>query len=438
MESRPLREPRLVAATRFVCLICRLIMAAQTNPEVVVIGAGIGGSALAAVLARAGIATAILEKSSVHVDHVRGEWIAPWGVAETQRLGLYEVLLNAGGHHLKRHIPYGDDIDSASAQAQTLDLTAFEGMGLKSPLCMRHPLMCDVLNAEATARGAEILREVTDLQVTPGAAPAVRFRHEGRVREFKPRIVIGADGRNSIVRGQAGIALHRDPTHHLMAGLLVDNTDGWPDDVQILGSEDNVNFLAFPQSPSRVRLYICYGLDDRRRLAGADNQARFLDAFKLTCVPGSEHLASATPAGPCNSYGNEDTWTDEPYAPGVVLVGDAAGHNDPIIGQGLSITYRDVRIVRDLMLENREWTPALFRPYAAERSERMRRLRLTAATLSILYVEFGPRALARRIKVREARARNAFPDLAPATFLGPELLPAELFSETILDRLRAM
>ncbi|MFZ0657911.1 MAG: FAD-dependent monooxygenase [Candidatus Binataceae bacterium] len=410
----------------------------QTIPEVVIIGGGIGGGALAASLAQAGIATIILEKSTVHIDQVRGEWIAPWGVAETKRLGLYDLLIKAGGHHLKRHISYGDDLDIASAESQTLDLTAFEPMGLPPPLCMRHPTVCDLLNAEAISRGAAMLRGVTDVAVTPGAAPVVRFRHEGRACEYNPRIVIGADGRNSIVRGQAGIEYHRDPSHHLMAGLLVDDTDGWPEDLQTFGTEDTINFLAFPQSASRVRLYICYGLEDRRRFAGADNQARFLDAFKLRCVPASEHLAGATPAGPCNSYGNEDTWTDTPYAPGVVLIGDSAGHNDPIIGQGLSITFRDVRIVRDLMLENRAWTPEIFRPYAEERRERMRRLRLTASSWSILNVEFGPDALARRIKVREARARNAFPDLGPAAFVGPELLPAELFSEDILDRLRAM
>ena len=291
-------------------------MTNQTNPEVVIVGGGIGGSALAIGLARAGIAATILEKSTVHVDHVRGEWIAPWGVAETERLGLYDLLMKAGGHHLKRHIPYGDDVDIETAQAQTLSFNAFEGAGLKPPLCIGHPHMCDVLNAEAVAAGAELLRGVADVDVTPGASPTVRFRNEGQAREIRPRLVIGADGRNSMVRRQVGIEEHRDPTHHLMAGMLVDNADGWPEDVQIFGTENNVNFLAFPQSPSRVRLYLCYGLDDRRRLAGADNQARFLEAFKLSCVPGSEYLANATPAGPCNSYGNEDTWTDVPYVPG--------------------------------------------------------------------------------------------------------------------------
>ena len=410
----------------------------NAKPDVVIVGGGIGGSALGTVLARNGFAVCILEKSTVHVDHVRGEWIAPWGVAETVRLGLYDTLIEAGGHHLKRHIPYGDDLDTAAAQEQTLDFTSLENAGLKPPLCMRHPDMCDLLNAAAIESGVKLFRGVGDVEVTPGASPKVRYRHDGREHELHPRIVIGADGRNSIVRGQVGIEQHRDPTHHLMAGMLVDNTDGWPEDLQIFGTEDRINFLAFPQSATRVRLYICYGLDERRRFAGADNQARFLDAFKLATVPRSEHLANGTPSGPCNSYGNEDSWTDTPFVPGVVLIGDAAGHNDPIIGQGLSITYRDVRIVRDLMLENRDWNCDIFRPYADERRERMRRLRLTASTWSILNVEFGPQALERRIKVREERARGNLPDLGPAAFIGPENLPAEWFSEDLLDRLRAM
>ncbi len=408
------------------------------NPEVLVIGGGIGGSALATALARAGISLLILEKSAVHIDHVRGEWIAPWGVAETQRLGLYDNLIEAGGHHLGEHITFGDDVDEATARAEALNFSAFERAGINPPLCLRHPDMCNLLNATALKSGATMLREVGDVRVVSGNPPQVHFRHEGRDYELKPRLVVGADGRNSVVRGQAGVELHRDPTHHLMAGMLVDDIDGWPPLLQTIGTEDDINFLVFPQSATRVRLYLCYGIDQKRRFAGLDNQARFLDAFRLKCVPHSEVLANGTPAGPCNSYSNEDSWTESPLAPGVVLVGDAAGHNDPIIGQGLSITYRDVRIVRDLMLEDRRWTMEAFRPYADERRERMRRLRMTAAAFSTLTAQFGPKARERRKKFRQERARGTFVDVAPAAFIGPEVLPAEAFSEEILDRLRAL
>jgi 2-polyprenyl-6-methoxyphenol hydroxylase-like FAD-dependent oxidoreductase len=223
-----------------------------------------------------------------------------------------------------------------------------------------------------------------------------------------------------------------------MTGMLVDGIDGWPPSLETIGTENDVNFLVFPQSATRARLYICYALEQRRRFAGVDRQARFLDAFRLKTLPGSEFLVRGTPAGPCNSYGNEDSWTDSALAPGVVLIGDAAGHNDPIIGQGLSITYRDARLVRDLILDNRDWTAESFRPYAEERRERMRRLRFTATALSILTAEFGPRAQQRRIMFREELARGNFINPTPAAFLGPETVPPEAFEEQALLRLRAL
>jgi menaquinone-9 beta-reductase len=412
-------------------------MSPGRNPQVVIVGGGIGGSALAISLVRSGIETTILEKSTAHVDRVRGEWISPWGVAEAERLGIYELLRQAGGHHVTRHVAYGDEVDPATAMCESQDLTMFANAGFKPPLCIGHPHSCDVLNAVAVQSGVQLLRGVNDVRVTPGASPEVRFHHNGGEHIFTPRLVIGADGRNSIVRGQAGIELHRDPTHHLMAGMLVDEIEGWPDSVQTLGTEDEVNFLVFPQSPKRARLYVCYGIDQKRRFAGTDNQARFLDAFRLRCVPDSHYIANGVPAGPCNSYSNEDSWTDTPLAPGVVLIGDAAGHNDPIIGQGLSITYRDARMVRDLMFENRDWAPAIFAPYVVERKERMRRLRFVATMFSILYVEFGEHARKRRIKYREERMKNPAADPTLAAMLGPEIVPAEAFSEEVIERLKA-
>ena len=68
----------------------------------------------------------------------------------------------------------------------------------------------------------------------------------------------------------------------------------------------------------------------------------------------------------------------------------------------------------------------------------MRRLRITATAVSILTAEFGPRARERRINVRKQRGTAGLMDLAPIAFIGPEALPAEMFTEDTLDRLRAL
>jgi 2-polyprenyl-6-methoxyphenol hydroxylase-like FAD-dependent oxidoreductase len=404
-------------------------MKAADDAEVAIVGGGVAGSALAIALARAGHAVTILEKSAEHVDRVRGEWLAPWGVAETERLGLYDLLIEAGGHHLEWHIPYSEELAPETAVSEAIDLRAF-APSLKSPLCMRHPVMCDLLNAEARRSGATLLRGVHEVTLYPGVKPELTYRYRGTANSIRPRIVVGADGRNSIVRNQAGIKMHRDTNHHLMTGMLVDQVDGWPAGLETMGTEEDINFLVFPQSATRARLYICYRSDQKSRFVGEGAQQRFLDAFRLNSVPGSEYLAKGIPAGPCYSYGNEDTWTDSPVAPGVILIGDCAGHNDPIIGQGLSIAYRDVRIVRDLMLDNRQWSPVIFQPYVEERSERMRRLRLAAGLLSVMFAEFGLEARARRLRIREKSRKDPMAAGAQAiAFVGPEVMPREVFTE---------
>ncbi|MBI3759142.1 MAG: hypothetical protein HY269_05240 [Deltaproteobacteria bacterium] len=147
-------------------------------------------------------------------------------------------------------------------------------------------------------------------------------------------------------------------------------------------------------------------------------------------------MANAQAAGPCNSYPNEDSWTDTLAREGVVLLGDAAGSNDPILGQGLSITLRDVRLVRDIVLGERQWPPKIFEPYASERAERMRRLRFSASVVAIMENEFGDVARARRRRARERQMQD--PSLMLplfAAFLGPDNLPAETFEESTRIRL---
>ena len=402
--------------------------------DLVIVGGGIGGSALATVMARAGRSVLLLEQSEIYEDRVRGEWIAPWGVAETQRLGLYDLLVGAGGHHLTRHVTYDAHVDPAVAEAQPLPLGIFRE-GVPGPLCIGHPHHCQTLFDAAAAAGAETLRGVNVIEAKGGASPVVTFEAGGETRTVRGRLLVGADGRTSQVRETAGIVLHQDTPHHWFGGLLVDGVEEWPDDLQAIGTEGDFGFLAFPQGGGRVRVYGGYALDEAKRFKGADGPQRFLDAFVMKCSPGNRHIAAGRPAGPLYSYINADAWTDEPFAPGVVLVGDAGGWNDPILGLGLSITYRDVRIVSDILKASDDWSEAAFAPYAEERAERMRRLRFAAKLQSALDMEFGPKAQARRDRYHEQGAVD--PTLKMhgfAVMAGPEVAPPEIFTEAHWQR----
>jgi len=397
--------------------------------DLIVVGGGIGGSATAVVMARAGKSVLLLEQSEVYEDRVRGEWIAPWGVAETQRLGLYDLLVEAGGHHITRHVTYDETLEPRDAEAAVLPLGLFKE-GVPGPLCLGHPLHCQTLFDAAAAAGAVTVRGVNLTGIDMGDAPRVTYERAGETFEARGRLLIGADGRMSKVREAAGITLHQDKPHHWFAGLLVDQVEGWSDDLQAIGTEGDFGFLAFPQSGGRVRIYGGYALDQTQRFRGADGPRRFLDAFAMACSPGNRHLVAGRPAGPLFSYVNADSWTDQPFAAGAVLVGDAAGWNDPIIGLGLSITYRDVRIVTDLLKSSDDWAALSFDSYAEERRERMRRLRFAAKLQAAIDMEFGEDARARRRSLFERSAAD--PSLRAHSFAvmaGPESLPPDIFTD---------
>ncbi|HPF23291.1 MAG TPA: NAD(P)/FAD-dependent oxidoreductase [Hyphomonas sp.] len=398
--------------------------------DLVIVGGGIGGSALATVMARAGKSVLVLEKSEEFEDRVRGEWIAPWGVVETKRVGLYDTLIAAGGHHLSEHITYDESLPPAECEATPLPLNMLIP-DIPGPLCIGHPHHCQTLYEAAQAAGATCLRPANVESVTLGDAPSVTFTHDGKQQTVRAKLIVGAEGRQSMVRAAAGIPLHQDRPHHWFAGLLVDKVEGWDPKRQAIGTEGNFGFLAFPQGDGRVRIYGGYALEEKGRFAGEHGPERFLEAFRMECAPGNAALAEGTPAGPLYSYFNNDSWTDEPFAPGCVLIGDAAGWNDPINGLGLSITYRDVRIVSDILKATPDNSRPDFNAYAEERTERMRRLRFAGQLQAILDMEFGEAAKARRLSYHTRK--SADPTLGIhgfAIMAGPETVPPEFFTET--------
>jgi 2-polyprenyl-6-methoxyphenol hydroxylase-like FAD-dependent oxidoreductase len=401
---------------------------------VVVVGGGIAGASLAYALAKAGVDVLVLEASLAFEDRVRGESVQPWGVAEARELGVEDVLLAAGAHIS----PVWKQYVEGDAEPRDIPMSVMVP-GIDGSLNLRHPDACQAILDAAAAAGAKVQRGVRHVQLSPGPPVTVAYRVDDNDHEVGGDLVIGADGRASTVRKQADISLQRDKAISYIAGLLLDGLDDVPDDHDTLVSEGGLYLILFHQGGGRARSYIVTGLSGKHRFAGAGSTNRFLAATRMPTYPWSPALSAATPAGPCATYPGDDTWTAVPYADGIALIGDAAGYNDPIIGQGLSIALRDARTVRDLVLATARG-PIDFRPYGEERFERMRRLRLIADVLAVTEVEDGADNRSARRAFAGQKAAELAPDYFPliaGAFAGPETIPAELVDDAILDRIRS-
>jgi 2-polyprenyl-6-methoxyphenol hydroxylase-like FAD-dependent oxidoreductase len=408
------------------------------SAEVVVVGGGIAGSSMATVLAREGYRVVVLERQTAYRDKVRGEVLPPWGVAELLQLGLEKPLLAAGGCYMKRGVSYDEVTDPVAAESGAVPLDQMVP-GVAGNLDVGHPEACEALSRAATAAGATMVRGIGSVEIEPGDVPMVRYVHDDRVHELRCRLVVGADGRTSTVRSQLGIALHQTTPRTRCGGLLVDDLHAWPADQLSEGTEGDLHYYVLPRANGRARLYLLHDIAQKGRFAGSDRHERFLTAFRFHCIPGSEMFGTARPVRPCAFHPMNDGWTDQPYASGVVLIGDAAGWSDPIIGQGLSLALRDVRTVTDILHGESDWSPAAFDRYGRERGERLRRLRTTAQVKTDLVATFTQAGAARRRTynaIWESDPELAGPQIAP--LVGPDNVPAELFSQSTRDRILAL
>ena len=160
---------------------------ASLSPDVVIIGGGIGGGTMATVLAKSGLEVIVLERETIYPDRVRGEWIAPWGVAEFKRLGLLNLLYENGAIHVERNVPYDENWSPDVAEQRALDFTKLLPE-IPGPLCIGHPTMCNVFSASAKAAGAEVLNGVKEIEVAAGTRPIVSFSSNGPSVQLRPRL----------------------------------------------------------------------------------------------------------------------------------------------------------------------------------------------------------------------------------------------------------
>lgn len=363
--------------------------------DVAVVGGGVGGSVLAAVLQRSGMVCAVIEREPVFRDRVRGEGLHPWGYREAVALGIESIVENAGAHLLPRWQSYyqrtpiepwrwDDDPENEYPEFSVF-----------------HPRLQHAAYLAAQEAGAIVIRPATAKRAEKagdGWHLSVE-RINGQSVEIVADLLVGADGRTSAVRQWLGIDVRTDPQHHRFGGMLVEGVELADDAVHAVGFDGGIAYL-LPQGSGRARAY--GGAVDRvvDRLAADKTGGAYLDLIRSELPEGA--LANVMPAGPMAFFSNADIVPERLTGDRAVLIGDAAGSNDPSVGQGLSMTFRDIHELSDLLAKGSDPQPAI-EEYARRRSRYHATMREHAKWIAELNMEEGDDLDERRARMRRAR-----------------------------------
>jgi 2-polyprenyl-6-methoxyphenol hydroxylase-like FAD-dependent oxidoreductase len=210
--------------------------------------------------------------------------------------------------------------------------------------------------------------------------------------------------------------------HHQVGGCLLDGV-ALADDTFHLAGFHGGEVLVFPQGDNRARTYIIGTDQFVGPFRGHEHITDYI-AFCANLFPQGA-FDDARAAGPLAFFPNADVWSDRLYDNRVVLIGDAAGANDPSGGHGLSLCFRDVREVRDQLLADADWDAAM-RAYAKQRMAYYSVLRAVMQWQAPMFTDVGPKADARRDRAR--RARQCDPSLGGFGLIlahGPDGLVAD-------------
>ena len=295
--------------------------------DVIVVGAGPGGSAAAAFLARAGVKVRILDRADFPRDKVCGDGLTPQAIYWLDKLGCADEVMavtNAcisdcdlfiNGRHLLRG---GFPKDTIYPDfAILLDRRRFDHILLEN--AVRHGAR---FVAGHVVRGIE--RERDGVRV-------ICDTRSGQ-KTYDAQIVIGADGVASAVSRAIG--------NSLKAGVMALSLRAYYRDVESDGAQISVYFdrdyfpgygWIFVDNGGFANVGLGYAVDKRFPLPGKlrDDFHRFLGR-ELGGM-----LAKAARCGPVSGGSAAFYRPKSIVADRVMLVGDAANQTDPLNGGGI-------------------------------------------------------------------------------------------------------
>ncbi|MBX5461229.1 MAG: NAD(P)/FAD-dependent oxidoreductase [Steroidobacteraceae bacterium] len=300
--------------------------------DVIVVGARCAGSPTAMLLAQKGHRVLLIDRATFPSDTMSTHVVHPLAVAALDRWGLLHRLAATGCPQIDTY---------------TFDLAGFNLAGAPgtddSPFayCPRRTIL-DALLVEAAADSGADVREgfvVDEVLMEGGCVVGITGHskdHGSKSTEYA-RVVVGADGRNSVVAG----AVHPH-TYNERAPLLAIYYAYWsglPTDGRFESYMRARRGFAAAETHDGLTMVVAGWPYEEFAANKRDLEGSYLRT--LSTVPEfAERLRDARRESRIMGAPTPNFFR-QPYGPGWALVGDAGYLKDPITAQGILDAFRD-------------------------------------------------------------------------------------------------
>lgn len=335
--------------------------------DIAVIGAGLAGSLAALLLARQGHTVALVAPAGARPDG-RTTALMDQSIAMMRDLGLWAGLVDHAAPLETMRIVDGTGrllrAPPVNFRASEVGLAAF-GYNI--------PNSAFLGELDRAIRAAPAIERIEDTFVSMAQAGEAATLSLGSGRAIAARLVVGADGRKSLVREAAGIAV-RSWTYPQVALVLNFTHERPHGNVSTEFHTENGPFTQVPLPGRRSSLVwvLSPAEAEEKRALSPDALGLAIEA-RMQSMLGKVAVDGAVQAFPLSGM------LAHRFGRGrIALVGEAAHAFPPIGAQGLNLSLRDSAALAELTAKG-ESVPA----DTGERFDRRRRLDISTRTASV-------------------------------------------------------